>query len=106
MRGVPASVRGIPGLLDPGPVLPLLVFCGDFLVFSPCVEFLVFGGVLPSFQDFRGSVGISNFFFGGGELSPRETKERKDKCTDRRTPRARTPSPPSNQLPPFKPGPP
>ena len=48
------------------PVLPFLVFL-EFLVFSPCEEFLVFLSVFPFFsRDFRGSVGIKNpCFFGG-----------------------------------------
>ena len=40
------------------PVLPFLVVL-EFLVFSPCEEFLVFLSVFPFFsKDFRGSVGI------------------------------------------------
>ena len=56
------------------PVLPFLVFW-EFLVFSPCEEFLVFLSVFPFFsKDFRGSVGIKNpcFFRGFPCLFPKK----------------------------------
>ena len=62
------------------PVLPFLVFFGEFLVFFPCEEFLVFSSVFPFFsRDFRGSVGIKNpCFFGGLPcLYPKKKKARK-----------------------------
>ena len=64
------------------PVLPFLVF-GEFLVFFPCEEFLVFSSVFPFFcGDFRGSVGIKDpWFFGGfSGLFPKKNKERKDRA--------------------------
>ena len=65
------------------PVLPFLVFL-EFLIFSPCEEFLVFLSVFPFFsRDCRGSVrsvGIKNPCFLGGfpGLCPKN-KERKDR---------------------------
>ena len=59
------------------PVLPFLVFL-DFLVFSPCEDFLVFLSVFPFFsRDFRRSVGIKNPCFFGGFPCPFSKKTRK-----------------------------
>ena len=63
------------------PVLPFLVFL-EFLVFSPCEEFLVFLSVFPFFsRDFRGSVGIKNpcFFWWFSLPFSKKNKERKDR---------------------------
>ena len=70
-------------LIFPDPVLPFLVFL-EFLVFSPCADFLVFLSVFPFFsRDFRGSVGIKNpcFFCGFPCLFPKKQgKEGQGSC--------------------------